>query len=159
LNAPEPTRTWGTELLGRYRTGDLTLMLTHGYTRSTEFDFDAGGRRDVPLTPRHALSFNARWEGEAWGRAGFEAYYTGRQELDDNPYRDRGRRYLLFGGLFERRVGRARFFVNVENLANVRQTSYDPLVRPAPLGDGRWTVEAWAPLDGRVLNAGIRLEL
>ncbi len=24
--------------------------------------------------------------------------------------------------------------------------------------DGRWTVDAWAPLDGRVLNGGIRLK-
>ena len=46
---------------------------------------------------------------------------------------------------------------NVENLADIRQTKYDPLIRPFPLPDVRWTVEAWAPLDGRVLNAGIRV--
>jgi iron complex outermembrane receptor protein len=158
VNAPEPTRTWGTELLARYRLGDFTAMVTHAYTRSTEFDFDLGGRREVPLTPRHAVSFNAMWEGDAWGRAGFEAYYTGRQDLDDNPYRERSRGYVLFGGLFERRIGRARLFVNVENLADIRQTKYEPLIRPTRLPDGRWTVEAWAPLDGRVFNGGVRVE-
>ena len=157
MNAPEATRTWGTELLARYRLGELTMMVTHGYTKSSEFDFDRGGRRDVPLTPGHQMSFNAMWEGEAWGRAGLEAYFTGRQRLDENPYRDIGKRYLLFGGLFERRVGRMRLFVNVENLADIRQTKYDPLIRPVRLADGRWTVDAWAPLDGRVLNAGLRL--
>ena len=64
---------------------------------------------------------------------------------------------MLFGGLFERRIGRVRLFVNVENLANVRQTTYDPLIRPTRLPDGRWTVGAWAPLDGRVFNGGVRL--
>ena len=156
-NAPEPTRSWGTEFIARYRRGEFITMLTHAYTRSTEFDFDTGARRDVPLTPRHAASFNIMLEGDDWGRAGFEAYYTGRQALDDNPYRDASRKYVLFGGLFERRVGRARFFINVENLADIRQTKYDPLIRPTPLPDGRWTVEAWAPLDGRVWNGGVRV--
>jgi outer membrane receptor for ferrienterochelin and colicins len=157
LNAPEATRTWGTELIARYRRGELIMMATHAFTRSTEYDFDSGNRREVPLTPRHAASFNVMFEGEEWGRAGFEAYYIGRQSLDDNPFRDVSRRYLLFGGLFERRVGRARLFINVENLADIRQTKYDPLIRPTRLPDGRWTVEAWGPMDGRVWNGGIRV--
>jgi iron complex outermembrane receptor protein len=157
VNAPEPTRSWGTELVATYRRGEFITRLTHAYTRSTEYDFDTGVRREVPLTPRHAASFNMMIEGDDWGRAGFEAYYTGRQMLDDNPYRDASRRYVLFGGLFERRVGDLRFFVNVENLADIRQTKYDPLVRPMQLPDGRWTVDAWAPLDGRTWNGGVRL--
>ena len=157
VNAPEATRTWGTELLGRYRQGPFSVMATHAFMRSTEFDVDDGGRGPVALTPPHAASFNLIWEDEDIGRAGFEMYYTDEQPLDDNPYRDRGRRYLLFGGLFERRVGRARLFLNVENLADIRQTKYDPLIRPVPLPDGRWTVEAWAPLDGRVWNGGVRV--
>jgi iron complex outermembrane receptor protein len=47
--------------------------------------------------------------------------------------------------------------VNVENLADVRQTRYAPLVLPARRPDGRWTVDAWAPLDGRVVNGGVRV--
>jgi outer membrane receptor for ferrienterochelin and colicins len=157
LNAPEATRTWGTELIARYRRGELILMATHAFTHSTEFDFATAARREVPLTPAHTASLNAMIEGDTWGRAGVEAYFTGRQPLDNNPYRETSRRYVLFGGLFERRVGRARLFVNVENLADIRQTMYDPLLRPTRLPDGRWTVEAWAPLDGRVWNGGVRV--
>jgi outer membrane receptor for ferrienterochelin and colicins len=157
LNAPEPTRTWGTEFGVRYRRAPFVAVATHTYTRSTEYDFETGKRREVPLTPRHAASLTLMAAGATWGRAGFEAYYTGRQSLEDNPYRDVSRRYVLFGGLFERRVGVARFFVNVENLADIRQTKYDPLIRPKRLQDGRWTVESWAPLDGRVVNGGVRV--
>ncbi|MEO5819605.1 MAG: TonB-dependent receptor, partial [Vicinamibacteraceae bacterium] len=121
LNAHEPVRTYGTEFLVRYRRGRLGLMATHAFTRATELDLDTGSRHEVPLTPRHAASLNAAWEA-AWGRAGVEAYYTGRQALDDDPYLDVGRRYVLFGGLVERRIGRLRLFLNVENLADVRQT-------------------------------------
>jgi outer membrane receptor for ferrienterochelin and colicins len=157
VNAGQPTRTWGTELLARYRRGALVVMATHGWTRATELDVDGGLQREVPLTPRHAASLNAMLEGSEWGRVGFEAYYTGRQGLEDNPYRGASREYVLFGGLVERRLGRVHLFLNVENLADVRQTKYDPLIRPTRLPDGRWTVGAWAPLDGRVWNGGVRL--
>ncbi|BCS34805.2 ligand-gated channel protein [Luteitalea sp. TBR-22] len=157
VNAASPTRTWGTELLARYRRGALVLMATHAWTSSTELDVDEGTRRDVPLTPRHALSFNAMLEGAHWGRAGLEAYYVGQQPLEDDPYRTVSRRYLLLGALFERRFGAVRLFVNAENLFDVRQTTYAPLIRPTRLPDGRWTVGAWAPLDGRVVNGGLRV--
>lgn len=157
VNADEPTWTWGTELLARYRRGAFVAMATHAWTRSTELDVDEHVRREVPLTPRHAASLNAMIEGESWGRLGFEAYYTGKQSLEDNPYRASSRGYVLFGGLFEHRLGMARLFLNVENLADVRQTKHDPLVRQTRLPDGRWTVGAWAPLDGRVFNGGVRL--
>ena len=97
------------------------------------------------------------WEREGVGRAGFEAYFTGRQRLEDNPYAIVSRPYVLFGGLVERRIGKVRLFVNVENLANVRQTDWNPILRPTQSIDGRWTVDAWAPLDGRVVNGGIKV--
>jgi len=155
VNAPEPVRTWGTEFLARYRRGRLGLMATHAFTHATELDVDTRRRREVPLTPRHAASLNAAWEA-GWGRAGVEAYYTGRQSLEDDPYADVSARYVLFGGLVERRIGRIRLFLNVENLGDVRQTKTAPLVLPQRRPDGRWTVDAWAPLDGRTWNGGLR---
>ena len=41
----------------------------------------------------------------------------------------------------------------------MRQTRWDSLLRPSQGVDGRWTVDAWAPLDGRVFNGGVRIEL
>jgi outer membrane receptor for ferrienterochelin and colicins len=158
VNADGPTRTTGTELLIRYRVGELNALFTHGWTRSTEIDPDAGNRRDVPLTPSQFLSFTLVWEAEGSGRLGFEGYYTGRQSLEENPYRSRSRPYAIVGAMGARRVGRVLLFLNCENLLDVRQTTYDPLIRQAPRPDGRWTVDAWAPLDGRVINGGVRLQ-
>jgi outer membrane receptor for ferrienterochelin and colicins len=78
--------------------------------------------------------------------------------LEDNPYRSESRPYTILGLLAERRFGRARAFVNFENLLDVRQTDHDPLVLPARSPEGRWTTDVWAPLEGRVVNAGVRLE-
>jgi iron complex outermembrane receptor protein len=59
--------------------------------------------------------------------------------------------------MVEQRVGPFGFFFNAENFTDVRQTRWNPLLRPARGADGRWTVDAWAPLEGRVLNGGVRL--
>jgi outer membrane receptor for ferrienterochelin and colicins len=158
FNAPEPTRTWGTDLLARFHEEPFHLVATYTYTRSTELDPAAGARRAVPLTPRHAVGVVGMWEEHDEGRVGLELYYTGRQQLEDNPYRDQSRPYLIFGVLVERRVGRARVFLNAENLLDARQTRSDPLLLPARSPEGRWTTDAWAPLEGRTFNAGVRLE-
>jgi len=157
INGPEPTNTGGTELLVRYRREGFVALATHAWTRSTELDLDSGLRREVPLTPAHAGSLNAIWEGSDWGRFGIEVYFTGKQMLEENPYRATGRPFVLVGALGERRMGKVRLFLNAENLLDVRQTRHDPLIRPAPRPDGRWTVDAWAPLEGRVINGGMRV--
>ena len=90
-------------------------------------------------------------------RLGLEWYYTGRQRLEENPYRDESAPYHVFGVLASYRLGRTLFFINGENLTDVRQTDWNPLLRPARGIDGRWTVDAWAPLDGRNINAGVRI--
>jgi outer membrane receptor for ferrienterochelin and colicins len=97
------------------------------------------------------------WEAEGRTRVGLEFYYTGLQSLDDNPYRTTSEPYVILGLLAEQRVGPARLFVNFENILDVRQTKHDPLVLPARAPDGRWTTDAWAPLEGRVVNGGVRL--
>jgi iron complex outermembrane receptor protein len=49
-------------------------------------------------------------------------------------------------------------FVNFENLGDVRQTRYDPLLLPSEGRGGRWTTDAWAPLEGRTINGGVRVD-
>ena len=74
-----------------------------------------------------------------------------------NPYRATSAPYVIVGALVEKRIGRVRLFLNAENLTDARQTRWDALVRPSRGIDGRWTVDAWAPLDGHALNGGVRL--
>ena len=59
--------------------------------------------------------------------------------------------------LGERQFGKLSVFINGENLTGVRQTKWQPLARPTAGPDGRMTVDAWAPLEGRNINGGIRL--
>jgi len=156
VNLDGLTRTRGTEFIARYHREGFDVIATHMFLWSTEPQVDGGGRREVPLNPRHAATFDLlRQVGPA--RIGFEVFYTGRQALDENPFRTRGFPHVLFGGLIDWAVGSSRVFVNVENLGDVRQTKEHPLVRPVRDATSRWTVDAWAPLEGRTLNGGIRI--
>ena len=167
INAPEPTRSWGAEFLARLLHGPARVTATYAYVRGTEWNPDVGVeqnvRRDATLVPRHTAGLVASLESEEKYRLGVEAYYTGRQALDDNPFRDESRPYVIFGLLGERwvetRAGVARLFINFENLGDVRQTRYDPLVRPTRGKGGRWTTDAWTELSGFTVNGGVRFSL
>jgi outer membrane receptor for ferrienterochelin and colicins len=157
INVAGRTATYGVELLLRQRLGDFTVTGSYVHVHATEPSDGGAGRQRVARTPRNTGGLVAVWEKEGKGRIGFEAYYTGRQRLEDNPFRTRSRRYVEMGMLGEIVLGKVRLFVNAENLLNVRQTKYDPLVRPTRAADGRWTVDAWAPTEGFVINGGLRL--
>jgi iron complex outermembrane receptor protein len=98
-------------------------------------------------------------EADDVGRVGAELYFTGRQRLEYNPYREQSEPYVLIGFLAERKIGRFRLFINAENVTNVRQGDWDRLLLPQRAPDGRWTVDAWAPLEGRNVNGGLRVGL
>ena len=157
FNADGDVRTAGTELLARYHAEGIHVTATHVYLRSTEPDPSGTGRREVPLTPRHTAGIVAALEQEDRGRFGVELYFTGRQELEENPYRSESEPHVIVGFLVERRFGRARLFLNAENIFDTRQTRHDPLVLPARSAEGRWLTDVWAPLEGRSFNGGVRL--
>jgi outer membrane receptor for ferrienterochelin and colicins len=162
INASSPTRTWGTELFARWTRDPFLLTATYTYTHATEADPDAepGVRRTVPLTPKHVVTFDGILEDEEVGQMAVEISYIGQQALAEDPYNTVSRPYVIVGFLAMKRLGdRATVFVNAENLTNVRLSDYQPLLRPEPGPGGRWTVDAWAPLEGSMINLGVRLVL
>lgn len=156
-NSGGTTRTRGTELLLRYKRDAFTVTGNYVYVDASEPDPAGGGRRTVPLTPRHSGGVVVMWEEHDRGRVGLEAYYTGSQPLDGNPYRSEGRDYFELGALGEMVVADGvRLFLNLENLLNVRQSRHDPLLLPQRSPSGSWTVDSWAPLEGFTVNGGVR---
>ncbi|HXV62489.1 MAG TPA: TonB-dependent receptor [Vicinamibacteria bacterium] len=155
-NVDGGTTNTGVEILATFRRPPFAATGTYTYVRSIESD--GGLSRNVELTPRHSAGLVAMLEDDDVGRLGFELYFTGEQRLEANPYRTTSEPYVIIGILAERRFGRFRIFVNGENLTNFRQSRWGPLLRPERNVDGRWTVDAWAPLEGRVINGGVRVD-
>ena len=148
----------GAELLLRYRWRDIKFTGSYLYTNGTKNDNSGVGRVPLALTPQHSAGFVAMWEEHGSHLVGFEAYYTGTQALENNPYRDRSEAYWHLGLLGQITIGKISLFVNAENLLNVRQTKVDSLVLPEQAPSGRWTTDIWSRNDGFTVNAGLRFQ-
>ncbi|TMP87980.1 TonB-dependent receptor [Pseudoalteromonas ruthenica] len=158
VNTPGQSEIRGAELLLRYRWRDLKLTGSYLYTDASK-EQASGTRVPLTLTPRHMAGAVLMWEEHGSHIVGFEAYYTGTQHLQDNPYRSKSEAYWHLGLLGQITLGKVSYFVNAENLLNVRQTKTDPLVLPERAPSGRWTTDIWSRNDGFTVNAGIRIKL
>ena len=125
---PDPTTNVGLELLGTLRKEPFSVTATYTYVRARE-TVDAI-EQDVPLTPRHSAGIVGMWEAEDVGRVGIEWYYTGRQSLEENPYRAVSEPYMILGLLAEKQFGRVRLFVNGENLTGVQADALGSAASP-----------------------------
>jgi iron complex outermembrane receptor protein len=158
VNADGPRRALGAELLVHYVSGPLHMIGSSTFLDVTEAGA-AGGRQDAERIPRFSGELAAILEDEHRGRIGLEVSYTGGQALEDNPYRNEGSGYVEINALGEIRFGSVAIFLNAINLTDVRQTRFDPLLRPIPAADGQRIVDVWAPLAGLTFNLGVRIEL
>lgn len=160
LNASGPARAHGAELFAVYNEEPVIVTAFYAATRTRETSAETGALRESPYVPRASAGLDVAFEEDDTGtRFGVETFYTGPQALQDNPYRTVSPGFVTFGLLASQQLGRANVYVNLENLTNVRQTRFDPLRRASAGEGGRRTVDAWAPLDGRLLNAGVRFRL
>jgi outer membrane receptor for ferrienterochelin and colicins len=158
VNAPGPRRAPGAEMLVHYVVGPLQIISSWSYINATEAAL-SGVRQEAPLVPRQSAEVGAILENSQRGRIGIEMGYTGRQTLEDDPYRHTSEPYVELNALGEIHFGNVSIFLNAINLTNARQTYFEPLVRPTPGLGGTPSVDVWAPLDGRSFNVGIRADL
>jgi outer membrane receptor for ferrienterochelin and colicins len=157
INVTGPLDTHGGEVFGVLNQEPFIATVYYSATRSREVSTEDGRVRELPLTPRQTAGVDFAVEDDESGAyAAVEVFYTGRQALEDNPYLKISRPYTTAGILLSRRFGQAVIFANGENLANVRMTKYEPLLRFNVGEGGRWTVDSWAPLEGRRVNMGVR---
>jgi len=158
VNAAGISEISGAELLLRYRWRDIKFTGSYLYTDATKESDSGFDRVPLALTPKHSAGLVVMWEEHGSHLLGFEAYYTGTQHLENNPYRERSEPYWHLGLLGQITIGQVSLFVNAENLLNVRQTKEEPLVLPEQAPSGRWTTDIWSRNDGFTVNAGLRFQ-
>lgn len=160
VNASGAMRTEGGEVFAVYSLEPVIATAYYAVTHSRELSPSSGLPREVPLTPRQEAGLDFALEDDESGAyVAAEIFYTGRQALEDNPYRQLSQPYTTVGLLGAKRFGRGTVFLNLNNLTNVLQTRVDPIMRPAgsaPGEGGARTVAPWAPLEGRSANVGVR---
>jgi len=160
VNADGPIRSVGGELFALYAREPFLITATFSRTTATELSLEEGARIEVPLTPKSAGGIDVAWEedepGEAGVRMAVEVFYTGRQRVEDDPYRVFTPGFTTVEVLLSKRFGAITVFANGDDLTDVRQTRWDPILRPSPGLGGRWTTDEWAPLEGRTVSLGVR---
>jgi iron complex outermembrane receptor protein len=86
---------------------------------------------------------------------GLEAYYFSPQKLNDGTT---GQSYWIVGLMTEKRLGeRLSVFLNFENFLDTRQTRFDSIFS-GTLEQPEFR-DIYAPVDGFVINGGIKLSL
>lgn len=141
----------GTEINVAWRWETIKLFL--GYTHANVREHQGSIVNDSPLIPENRFNSVLVYEREDDLRIGLEAYYFSSQELNDGS---RSRDYWIFGLMMEKVFGDdSSLFLNFENLSDTRQTRYEPLFTGS-LASPVFS-DIYAPLDGFVINGGIKL--
>lgn len=151
-NADGLTRSYGTETFFKFGFYDFVLFVGYTYTKAEQVF--ASGTTLLPLTPEHSLKGDLLYAVPGKWRIGVDYEYKSPQTLST------GRTtigYWTFGGIVERTMGPLTLLVNVENFFDERQTRHESLLT-APNDTPQFT-EVWAPLDGLVINCGLKVRL
>lgn len=106
------------------------------------------------LTPKHKINSVLMYEIEDKWKIGLEAYYTGKQKLNDGKT---GQGYLICGLMMQRIWEKFSIYANFENFTDRRQTRFDSIYTGSMTNPEFRDI--YAPLDGFVLNAGIIIKL
>lgn len=132
--------------------GDLKLFLGYTFADVTKHTYDQ--ITNYPLVSRHRLNNVLVYEREGKFKIGAEAYYFSPQNLDDGTTT---RGYWTAGLMAEKIWPRFSLFINFENLTDTRQTKFGAIYTGS-ITDPDFK-DIYAPLDGFVINGGIKIRL
>lgn len=151
-NADGHIDTRGMETNLRLLVGDFKLFVGYTYTdANTHYN---GEESWLPLTARHRLNNVLMYEVEEKWKIGLEGYYFSRQRLSDGA---RGKPYWITGFMAEKLWEQFSLYLNFENFTNTRQTNFDTIYTGTL--DQPVFRDIYAPVEGFVVNGGIKLRL
>jgi iron complex outermembrane receptor protein len=152
LQPPGKLDTKGMETNVKLVYGNFKLFL--GYTLA-DVNQHANNMVSVyPLVSKNRINNVLVYEIEGKFKIGAEAYYFSPQQLNDGTV---GRGYWLAGLMAEKIGKRCSLFINFENLTNTRQTTFGQIYTGS-ITDPDFK-DVYAPLDGFVVNGGIKVKL
>jgi len=110
----------------------------------------------APLTSKHLIGMLLGYEKEDLFSVGMDCYYYSPVNLSDGTS-THGIWEMGINGQYIHRY--FTLFANLENILNIRQTSFGPVVLANPTFRTPVFKEIYGPLEGRILNAGIKIKL
>nr|WP_068890577.1 TonB-dependent receptor [Pedobacter panaciterrae] len=144
--------TKGMETNAKITYSDFKLFI--GYTLADVNQHTDGNTTVYPLVSKHRLNNVLMYELEDKWKIGAEAYYFSKQRLNDGT---NGKSYWTGGLMAEKLWEKFSVFVNFENLTDTRQTRFDTIYT-GPITNPVFR-DIYAPVDGFVVNGGIKFKL
>ncbi len=132
--------------------GNFKLFIGYTYTKAYLHEGDT--KTENYLTPQHRLNNVLLYEVEEKWKIGLEAYYFSKQQLSDGAT---GKSYWITGLMAEKLYRKFSVYINFENFTDTRQTKFDTIYTGTI--DNPVFRDIYAPLDGFVMNGGIKLRL
>lgn len=131
---------------------DFKLFL--GYT-FTQAQLHLGNSKfENVLTPKHRINSVLMYEVEEKWKIGLEGYYFSKQKLSDGTT---GKPYWITGFMAEKLWKKFSIYINFENYLDTRQTRFGSIYTGSI--SNPVFKDIYAPLDGFVVNGGIKLRL
>lgn len=142
----------GTETNIKIGYGDFKLYLGYTYTDTKTHVGDSLYIKT--LTPKNRINAVLFYEVEDKWKIGLEGYYFSPQKLGDGTT---GKDYWLCGFMVEKLWEKVSIFINFENFLDVRQTRFESIYTGTITNPTFRDI--YAPLDGFVVNGGIKIKL
>jgi outer membrane receptor for ferrienterochelin and colicin len=152
INVDGNLNTKGTETNLKLGYKDFKLFV--GYTYTDAMVKNEGIKSRNPLTAKHRLNNVLMYEVEEKWKIGLEAYYYSPQQLTNGTT---GRDYWIFGVMIEKLWENFSIYSNFENFTDTRQTRFGSIYTGS-LSNPVFK-DIFAPLDGFVVNAGIKIKI
>lgn len=132
--------------------GELEAFIGYTYTNAEKKFSNSSG--ELYLTPPHRFVMDILFDMEKFGEGGIELRYTGSQLLQDGA---KSPDFWVFDVLFQKKLSYVTLFVAVENLLNFKAADHIPVVTGGNINPQ--FNDVWAPLEGRVVNAGLKFQM
>lgn len=152
INLDGFVRSRGTETNVKLTYDDIKLFIGYTFTDARQHYNNTVER--MPLNAMHRINSVLMFEEDDNYRIGLEAHYFSPQRLTDGST---GKSYVSVGFMAEKIWERFSIFINFENIFDARQTRFDTIYTGTRLNPQFRDI--YAPLDGRIINGGIKLNI
>ena len=152
VNKDKPILTSGFESNIRLRVDEFQIFFAYTF-------IDARRKYDntqifVPLTPQHKINLDIIYEKEDNFSVALEGYSISSMFRD---FDTKTKQYYTIGLIAQKHFKNYTIIANCENLFDVRQTRFENIIILP--NDNPTFRQVYAPLDGRVFNIAMRIEL
>jgi outer membrane receptor for ferrienterochelin and colicins len=152
VNAAYDVKSIGTDTYFRATYDELELYLGYNHTLSRRAG--SGETAYLPFAPQDKFSSTFAYTIPDKWRFGIESSWVGNQYLYNNQ---RVPNYWFWAAMVSRQLGPVSVVVNAENLFDVRQSGFGPVVSGGP--EHPQFSPLWAPQQGRIVNLAVKCTL